>query len=76
MAKDHRFFEANCAKASVIVIVEIGTANAPCLHSDQYLSRSRRGHLGVFDTKVFRSMCDDGFHKSDLKEQVREESRQ
>jgi len=69
MANDHRLFDARRAKATVVIIVQVGSANATPLdaHCDLGGALLRLRRLNVFNTKITWCMYDNGLHGRFLK---------
>ncbi len=53
---------AHRAKAAMMIVVEIGAADAAVVDADADLMRTGLAGLHVIDTQVMRRMKDDGFH--------------
>ena len=67
MAEDHRLADPDCPEAAVMVVVQIGAADAPRLDGHLDLSRPRRFRLAFLDAQVFGGMNDNGFHGAILR---------
>jgi hypothetical protein len=60
MAQYHRLAQLDRPESPMMVIVEIGAADAARLHLDQHLARTRGGNLLRFNAQVPCGMDDDG----------------
>ena len=60
MAENHRLLETDRAEAAVLVVMQVGAADAACREADFDLTRSwciRPGHF--FNPQIERSVNDD-----------------
>ena len=67
MAEDHRLAHADRAEAAVVVVVQIGAADAAGLDGDLDLSRPGSLRLALLDAQVLGGMNDNGFHGAILR---------
>ena len=66
VAQGDGLLDAHSAKAAVLVVVQVGAANAAIGHIHTQLVLAQGGQLGVFDAQVFGRMANNGFHGMSL----------
>ena len=49
VAQHHRLLHANRPKAAVMIVVQVGTTDAPCLDPDAHLVFPKRRHIARLD---------------------------
>jgi hypothetical protein len=64
MAQDHGFSNANRAKSAMVVVVQVGAANAACFHFYAYLTGREGINLAFFNPQIFGFMDDNCSHAS------------
>src|SRR5690606_4816477 len=62
VVEDHGLPESDGAGAAMVVIMQIGAADAAALAADQHLARSRRRGRMVLDPQILRGVNDDRSH--------------
>ena len=67
VAEDHRLAHADRAEAAVVVVVQIGAADAAGLDGDLDLSGPGSLRLALLDAQVLGGMNDNGFHGAILR---------
>ena len=60
MPEHHRLFEADDAETAVIVIMQIGAADAAGADADQHFARLGYGHWHRVDAQIFGGVKDGG----------------
>ena len=58
----HGLLQAHGAEAAMVVVVQVGAADAAGLDPDADIARAQRRHLDLLDAEVLRSMDDDAAH--------------
>ena len=66
MPEDHRLFQANRSEPAVVVVMEIGAADAPGRQPQPDLTRPRLALGDLFDADVLGRVDDNGFHRGFL----------
>jgi hypothetical protein len=62
----HRFAQSDHAEATVIVVVQIRTADAARCHGNQNLAGSRRARVSLFNAQIPGGVDDDSFHMNNI----------
>jgi hypothetical protein len=64
VAQSDGLFDAHSAKAAMLVVMQVGSANAAKGHIHAQLVLAQSGQFGVFNAQVFGRVTDNGFHGS------------
>jgi hypothetical protein len=62
VAQDHRFLDPHGAKAAILVVVQVGPADAARPDADHHLAQSGGRVRDLVDAQVARRVDDCGFH--------------
>ena len=63
MAEHHRLFHANGAEAAMLVVVQVGAADAAAANADAQLAGAEIGGRYLLDAQVAGGVDDEGFHR-------------